>query len=139
MTTNNEGYRYISVAIDNSIEFGSTKPLKNINNQALPDEFLQVKKHQSVYTILLKLTMGRNTSIKNSMSFWNWKKSYSRYTSRGAVFSERLRRTKNIFLMKPVSEKRNASWITELLSRTTENNNTIHHPTKMKPIDAFEK
>ena len=42
-------------------------------------------------------------------------------------------------LKKPVFEKGNANWLIELPSVIKTYNNTIHHSTKMKPIDASKK
>ena len=42
-------------------------------------------------------------------------------------------------MKKPVFEKGNANWISELPSVVKKYNNTIHHSTKMKPIDASKK
>ena len=42
-------------------------------------------------------------------------------------------------LKKPVFEKGNADWLSELPSAIKQYNNTIHHSTKMKPIDASKK
>ena len=42
-------------------------------------------------------------------------------------------------LKKPVFEKGNADWLSELPSVIKQYNSTIHHSTKMKPIDASKK
>ena len=41
--------------------------------------------------------------------------------------------------MKPVFEKGNADWFSELPSIDKKNNNTIHHSIKMTPIQASKK
>ena len=42
-------------------------------------------------------------------------------------------------MKKPVFEKGNANWISELPSVVKKYNNTIHHSMKMKPMDASKK
>ena len=64
---------------------------------------------------------------------------YSRYTDEGPSIAERVIRTIRNLLKKPVFEKGNADWLSELPSAIKQYNNTIHHSTKMKPIDASKK
>ena len=64
---------------------------------------------------------------------------YSRYTDKGPSIAERVIRTIRNLLKKPVFEKGNADWLSELPSAIKQYNNTIHHSTKMKPIDASKK
>ena len=42
-------------------------------------------------------------------------------------------------IKKPLNEKGNADWLSELTTVIKKYNNTIHHSTKMKPIDASMK
>ena len=85
--------------------------------------------------------MVRNMLIKflNEFSIKNNIKRYSRYTDKGAVFAERFKRTICNSFKKPVFERSRGSWINELPSVIKQYNNTIHHSTKMKPIDASKK
>ena len=64
---------------------------------------------------------------------------YSRYTDEGPSIAKRVIRTIRNLLKKPVFEKGNADWLSELPSAIKQYNNTIHHSTKMKPIDASKK
>ena len=64
---------------------------------------------------------------------------YSRFTDKGPSIAERVIRTIRNLLKKPVFEKGNANWISELPSVVKKYKNTIHHSTKMKPIDASKK
>ena len=66
-------------------------------------------------------------------------KRYSRYTDKGAVFAERFNKTIRNLLKKPVFEKGNADWLSDLSSVIKKYNNTIHHSTKMTPIQASKK
>ena len=64
---------------------------------------------------------------------------YSRYTDKGPSKAERVIRTIRNLLKKPLFLAGNADWISELPSVTKQYNSTIHHSTKMKPIDASKK
>ena len=64
---------------------------------------------------------------------------YSRYTDKGPAIAERVIRTVRNLLKKPVFEKGNADWISELPSVIRKYNNTIHHSIKMTPIQASKK
>ena len=64
---------------------------------------------------------------------------YSRYTDKGPSIAERVIRTVRNLLKKPVFEKGNADWISELPSIVKQYNNTFHHSTKMTPIQASKK
>ena len=64
---------------------------------------------------------------------------YSRYTDKGPSIAERVIRTIRNLLKKPVFEKGNANWISELPSVIKQYNNTIHHSIKMTPIQASKK
>ena len=52
---------------------------------------------------------------------------------------ERFNRTLRNLLKKPVFLKGNANWIDELQTVTKLYNNTIHHSTKITPIEASKK
>ena len=85
--------------------------------------------------------MARNILIKiftECLNNHNIKR-YSRCTDKGAVFAERFNRTIRDLLKKPVFEKGNADWLSELSSVTKKYNNKIHHSTKMTPIQASKK
>ena len=64
---------------------------------------------------------------------------YSRYTDKGSSIAERVIRTVRNLLKKPVFEKGNADWLSELPSVIKQYNNTIHHSTKMTPNQASKK
>ena len=63
----------------------------------------------------------------------------SRYTDKGAAFAERFNRTIRNLLKKPVFEKGNSNWLSELPSVNKQYNNTIHSSVKMTPIQASKK
>ena len=64
---------------------------------------------------------------------------YSRFTDKGPSIAERVIRTVRNLLKKPVFLAVNANWLSELSSVTKQYNNTIHHSTKMTPIQASKK
>ena len=73
-------------------------------------------------------------------SLHNYKiKRFSRNTALGAVFAERFNRTIRNLMKKPVFEKGNTDWLTELTSVIRKYNNTNHKSTKMTPIQASKK
>ena len=64
---------------------------------------------------------------------------YSRFTDKGPSIAERVIRTVRNLLKKPVFEKGNADWLSELPSVIKQYNNTFHHSIKMTPIQASKK
>ena len=138
---NNKGYRYILVVIDNFSKFGWTIPLKNKYAQSITDAFSQIIKSSKRKPNLLETDDGKKYVNKIFSEFLNNHniKRYSRNTPVGAVFAERFNRTLRNLLKKPVFLAGNANWLSELPSVIKQYNNTIHHSTKMKPIDASKK
>ena len=61
---------------------------------------------------------------------------YSRFTDKGPSIVERVIRTVRNLLKKPVFEKGNADWLSELPSVIKHYNNSIHHSIKMTPVQA---
>ena len=139
--SNNKGYRYIFIVIDNFSKYLWAIPLKNKYSQTITNEFsniLTTSKRQP-----LKVESDRGREFYNSI-FQNFLKSksirhYSRYTDKGPSIAERVIRTIRNLLKKPVFEKGKASWIDELPSIVKKYNNTIHGSTKMTPIQASKK
>ena len=138
---NNKGYRYILVVIDNFSKFGWTIPLKNKFSQSITDAFSEIIKSSNRRPNLLETDDGKEYVKKIFNEFLNNNKikRYSRYTDKGAVFAERFNKTVRNFLKKPVFEKGKADWLSELTSVIKKYNNTIHHSTKMTPIQASKK
>ena len=138
---NNKGYRYILIIVDNFSKFGWTIPLKNKYAQSITDAFSQNIKTSRRKPNLLETDDGEEyvNKIFNEFLNNNKIKRYSRYTDKGAVFAERFNRTIRNLLKKPVFEKGNANWISELPSVVKKYNNTIHHSIKMTPNQASKK
>ena len=139
--SNNKGYRYIFIIIDNFSKYLWAIPLKNKYSQTITNEFsniLTTSKRKP-----LKLESDRGSEFYNSI-FQNFLKSkniqhYSRFTDKGPSIAERVIRTIRNLLKKPVFEKGNADWLSELPSVIKKYNNTIHHSIKMTPVQASKK
>ena len=139
--SNNKNYRYIFIIIDNFSKFLWAIPLKNKYSQTITNEFsniLSTSKRKPT-----KIESDRGSEFYNSI-FQNFLKSkniqnYSRYTDKGPSIAERVIRTIRNLLKKPVFEKGNANWLSELPSVIKQYNNTIHHSIKMTPNQASKK
>ena len=139
--SNNKGFRYIFIIVDNFSKYLWTIPLKNKYSQTITNEFSNIITTSKRKP--LKIESDRGTEFYNSI-FQNFLKSksihhYSRYTDKGPSIAERVIRTMRNLLKKPVFEKGNADWLSELPSVVKQYNNTIHHSTKMTPIQASKK
>ena len=64
---------------------------------------------------------------------------YARFTDKGPSISESVIRTLRNLLKKPVFEKGNADWLSELPSVIKQYNNSFHHSIKMTPFQASKK
>ena len=140
-TSNNKGFRYIFLVIDNYSKYLWAVPLKNKYSQTITNEFSNILTNSKRKP--LKLESDRGTEFYNS-NFQKLLKNkniqhYSRYTDRGPSIAERVIRTIRNLLKKPVFEKGNADWLSELPSVIKQYNNTIHISIKMTPIQASKK
>ena len=139
--SNNKGFRYIFIIIDNFNKYLWAIPLKNKYSQTITNEFsnlLTTSKREPI-----KIESDRGSEFYNSI-FQNFFKTknihhYSRFTDMGPSIAERVIRTLRNLLKKPVFEKGKASWITELSSVIKQYNNTFHLSIKMTPIEASKK
>ena len=139
--SNNKGYRYIFIIIDNYSKHLCAIPLKNKYSQTITNEFsntLTKSKRKPD-----KIESDRGSEFYNSI-FQKFSKSknihhYSRFTDKGPSIAERVIRTVRNLLKKPVFEKGNADWLSELPSVIKQYKNTVHHSSKMKSIDASKK
>ena len=139
--SNNKGFRYIFIVIDNYSKYLWAIPLKNKYSQTITNEFSNIITTSKRKP--LKLESDRGTEFYNSI-FQNLLKSknirhYSRYTDKGPSIAERVIRTLRNLLKKPVFEKGKADWLSELPSVVKKYNNTIHHSIKMTPVQASKK
>ena len=139
--SNNKGFRYIFIIKDNYSKYLWAIPLKNKHRQTITDEFsyiLTTSKRKP-----LKIESDRATEFYNSI-FQNFLKSknshhFSRYTDKGPSIAERVIKTLRNLLKKPVFEKGNADWLSELPSVVKKYNNTIHSSIKITPNQASKK
>ena len=140
--SNNKGFRYIFIVIDNFSKYLWGIPLKNKYSKTITDEFSKIITTSKRKP--LKLESDRGTEFYNSI-FQNLLKNknirhYSRFTDKGPSIAERVIRTVRNLLKKPVFlVARNADWLSELPSVIKQYNNTIHSSIKMTPIQASEK
>ena len=140
-TTNNEGFTYIFIIIDNVSKYLWTIPLKNKYSQTITNEFSNIlikSKRKPV-----KIESDRGSEFYNSV-FQNFLKSknihhFSRFTDKGPSIAERAIRTVRNLLKKPVFLAGNADWLSELQSVIKKYNNSIHSSTKITPIQASKK
>ena len=138
---NNKGFRYIFIAIDNFSKYLFAIPLKNKYSQTITNEFSNILTKSKRKPI--KIESDRGSEFYNSI-FQNFLKRkniqhYSRYTDKGPSIAERVIRTVRNLLKKPVFEKGNADWLSELPSVVKKYNNTIHSSIKMTPNQASKK
>ena len=136
----NKGFRYIFIIFDNLSKYLWAIPLKNKYCQTITQEFSKIL--TTLNRKPLKSESDRGTEFYKSL-FQNFLKSknihYSRFTDKGPSIAELVIRTIRKFLKKPVFEKGNADWLSELSSVTKQHNNTIHSSTKMTRNQASKK
>ena len=140
-TWNNRGYRYIFIIIDNFCKYLWAIPVKNENRLTITDEFSNILSTSKRSP--LKLESDRGKEWYNSI-FQNFLKTknihhYSRFTDKGPSIAERVITTIRNLLKKPVFEKGNANWLSDLSSIIKKYKNTINNSIKMSPIQASKK
>ena len=139
--SNNKGFRYIFIKIDNISKYLWAIPLKNKYSQTITNEFSNVLTTSKRKP--LKLESDRGTEFYNKI-LQNFLKSkniehYPRYTDKGPSIAERVIRTLRNLLKKPIFLAGNANWVSELPPVIKQYNNTNHHSIKMTPIQASKK
>ena len=139
--SNNKGFRYIFMIIDNFSKYLWAIPLKNKYSQIITIEFSNIL--SSSKRKPLKVESDRGSEFYNSI-FQNFLKlknihHYSRFTDKGPSIAERVIRTVRNLLKRPIFLAGEGSWISELPSVIEKYNNTVHHSTKMTPIQASKK
>ena len=106
-------------------------PLKNKYSQTITQEFSNISTTSKRSPV--KLESDRGAEFYNSIfqSFIRSKniQHYSRFTDKGPSIAERLIRTKRNLIKKPVFEKGNADWLSELSSVIKQYNITLHNST----------
>ena len=139
--SDNKGYRYIFIIIDNYSKYLWAIPLKNEYSKTITDEFsknLTTSKRKP-----LKIESDRGAEFYNSIfqNFWRSKNihHYSQFTDKGPSIAERVIRTNCNLLKKPVFLAGNADWLSEIPSVNEQYNNTIHSSIKKTPLQASKK
>ena len=139
--SNNKGFRYIFIIIDNYSKYLWAIALKNKYSKTITDEFSNILTKSRRKRV--KIESDRGAELYNS-TFQNFLKSrnihhYSRFTDKGPSIAERVIKTVRSLLKKPVFEKGKADWLSELPSVIKKYNDTIHNSTKMTPNQASKK
>ena len=137
-TSNNKGYRYIFIIFDNFSKTLWAIPLRNNYGETVTKEFSNILSSSKRSPLKIESDGARewyNSIFQNFLKIKNLQH-YSRFTDKGPSIAERVIRTVRNLLKKPVFEKGNADWISELPSFIKKYNNTIHHSTKMTPTQA---
>ena len=139
--SDNKGFRYLFIIIDNFSKYLWAIPLKNKYSNTITEDFsniLTTSKRKA-----LKIESDRGSEFYNSI-FQNSLKTksiehYSRFTDKGPSIAERVIRTVRSLLKKPVFEKRSADWLSELPSVIEQYNKTFHLSFKKTPFQASKK
>ena len=139
--SDNKGFRYMFIIIDNFAKYLWTITLKNRNSKTVTDIFSKILRTPKRSPI--KLESDRGLEWYNSI-FQNFSKNknnqrYSRFTDKGPSIAEQVVRTIRNLLKRPVFSAGNADWISELPAMVMKYNNTIHQNIKMTPIQASKK
>ena len=140
-TSNNEGFRYIFVIVDNFSKYLWAIPLKNNYSQTITNELSNILTKSKRKPLKIEWDRGAEFFSSIFQIFWKSKSihHFSRYTDKGPSIAERVIRTIRNLVKKPVFLAGNADWLSELPSVIKQNNNTIHHSIKMTPVQASKK
>ena len=115
--------------------------MKHENSQTKTEEILNILTTSKRFSV--NSDSDRGAEFYNSIlqTFLKSKiiKHFSRFTEKGLSIAEQLIRTTRNLLKKPVIEKGNASWITELPAVIKQYHNTVHLLIKRTPVHASKK
>ena len=140
-TSNNKGLRYIFIIIDNFSKYLWAIPLKNKYSQTITNEFSNILTTSKRKPLEIESDGGSefyNSIFQNFLNTKNFHH-YSRFTDKGPSIAKILIRSVRNLLEKPVLEKGNADWLSELPTVIKQYKNTIHHSIKMTPLQASKK
>ena len=139
--SNNKGFRYIFIIIDNFSKYVWAIPPKNKKSQTITQEFSNILTKSMRKLLETESDRGGEQYKSLSQSFLKSKKiqHYSSFTDKGPSIAERVIRSIRNLLKKPPFDKGNANWISELPSVSRKYNKTIHSSTKMTPVQASKK
>ena len=111
-TSNNKGFRYIFIIIDNFSKYLLAIPLKNKYSQTITNEFSNVLTTSKRKPIKIESDRGKewyNSIFQNILKAKNIHH-HSRFKDEDPCIAERVIRTIRNLLKKPVFEKGNADW-----------------------------
>ena len=139
--SNNKGFRYIFIIIDNFLKYLWAIPLEKIYSKTITVEFSKILTTSTRKP--LELESDRASEWYNFI-FQNFLKAnkihhYSRFTDKSPSIAERVSRTIRTLLKKPVFLAGIADWLSELPSITKKDNNTNYNSIKMTPNQASKK
>ena len=139
--SNNKGFRYIFVTVDNYSKYLGAIPLKNKKSQTITNEFMNILSKSKRRPLELKSDRVKewcNSVFQNFLKAKNIHH-YSRFADKGPSIAERVIKALRNLLKKPVLEKGKTDWLSELSSIVNKYNNIILHSIKMTPIQASKK
>ena len=139
--SNNKGFRYIFIIIDNFLKYLWAIPLEKIYSKTITVEFSKILTTSTRKPLELESDRASEWYI---IIFQNFSKAneihhYSRFTDKSPSIAERVIRTIRTLLKKPVFLAGSADWLSELPSITKKDNNTNHNSIKMTPNQASKK
>ena len=115
--------------------------MKNKNSQTITNEFSNILTTSKRSPVKIESDRGEgwyNSIFENLLKTKNIQH-FSRFTDKGHSIAERVIGTTYILLRKPVFEKRNTDWLSELPSGIIKYNNTIQRSIKRTPNRASKK
>ena len=138
---NNKGFTHIFVIIDMFSIYTWCIPLKNKYGETITKDFSRILSTSKRKPTKIKSDRGAEFYDSIFQNFLKRKKikQYSRFTDKGPSICERMIKTIRNLLKKPVFEKGNADWLSELLSVTKQYNNTVHNSITMTLNQAIKK
>ena len=139
--SNNKRFRYIFINYDNFCKISWAIPLKNKYCLTITDEFSIILSPSKRSPLRIESDRGAefyNSTFQNFLENKNIQH-YSRFTDERTSIAERVIKTVRNSLKKPIFFAGDADWLSKLPSVIKQYNNTIHHSTKIKPIDASKK
>ena len=139
--SDNKIFRDIFIITESFSKYLWAIPLKNKSSQTKTNDFsifLTTSKRKPI-----KIESDRGADFHNSIFQFFLKvkniQHYSRFTDKGPSIAERVNKTIRKLLKKPIFEKSNADWLSELSSVIDKYNITINCSTKMTPTQASKK
>ena len=133
-------FRHIFVIIDNFNKNIWCIPPKNKYGQTLTDEFSKNLTISKPSPIKVESERGKEFYDSVSQNFLKVsnRRHFSGSTNKCPSVADRVIRTIRNPIKKPVFLKVKANWVTELPPISKQYNNTIHHSTKLTPIEAYK-